>query len=297
MELGDIVDKLKANTQHIVVMLVLFVLCFNRWRLDTANNDIIVDQMTHSPAAYRLWTQFLLLFNENPFSFVALLAVIFAVTSAYLYWICPDNEKMVLFGFLTLVIMFGSLRQAPAYLLLLLAVTLREKDWSVLLVVPITAVKEHAGLIYIIFLFSTKKYKEAVAASILWGATYAAIHLIIGPVSAYIPPDAPEMAITTPILTLDPYILRLSLPTHWKNWANIFGNVLMAVLLVNDRKESLVFLLNLPIITFFGIFYESQLWLMPAIAVIFGRMQLTGLSLKDLKLFHLERVDSEMQTA
>jgi len=132
-------------------------------------------------------------------------------------------------------------------------------------------VKEHAGLVYIIYLVSVKKYKEAAGVAVLWSATYFLIRLIVGPLDFYMPKD-PAWFVTTPILTLDPYLIRLfPMSLRWANWLSIVSIVSLCLLFLRDRTEVFMILANLPIIIIFGMFYEAQLWFMVIVAIVYKR--------------------------
>ena len=264
-----VIDKLRENITGLTIIFVFWVFCFNKWQKVTEFNDKWIEALAHPPSAYRLWTQFLALFDQHPIAFVALVSITFASVATILYLLCPEKEKPILAAFLILVMWGSSIRQAPVFLVLAVAILLKNRDWSILMVIPMTMIKEHSGLIYVIYLVSTKKYKKAVIAGILWAITFVSIRVIIGPRDWYIPED-PTYLVTTPILTLDPYILRLG-PEKWMNWIKLAGDISLTIFLVKNRKEAFIFIANLPIIIIFGLFYESQLWLMPAIAVIFSR--------------------------
>ena len=244
-----------------VALSVLLVLCFMKWREHSPLNDTFIDVLQYSPNGYRLWTQFLIVFDQYPISFVALTYIIFAVTAWALYLGSRKEDRMMMFAWLFFVIYAGVVRQAPAFLLLGLAILLRGHKWSYLLVIPMTMVKEHAGLVYIIYLLAIRKYKEALGVGVLWAVTFFLVRLLIGPLDIY------AGSVITPILTLQPYIVRLT----WQTWLWIAGQVMLCVLFLKDRSEVLMVAANLPIITIFGLFFEPQLWLMVMVAIIYKR--------------------------
>ena len=247
-------------------MAVLMLLCYNNWKATSPYNDYIIDALQYNPSGYRLWTQFLIMLDQHPIAYVALVSLVFAVVSWFLYLGCREKDRMMMFAWLALVIYFASIRQAPAFLLLALAILLKEQRWSYLMVIPMVIVKEHAGIIYIFYLLSIKKYREAVGVGVLWTVTFVSLRLLIGPLDFWTPAD-PSLFVSTPILTLAPYIIRLT----WMKWLWVAAEVLLCVLFLRDRTEVFMVVANLPFITIFGLFYEPQLWLMVIVAIVYKR--------------------------
>ena len=259
-------ERLRDKGGSLVIMAVLLLLCYNRWKIDSPLNDIIIDFLQYNPNGYRLWTQFLIMLDQHPIAYVALTSIVFAMVSWALYLGCRKEDQMMLFGWLAMVLFFASIRQAPAFLLLALAILVRDVKWSYLMVIPMTLVKEHAGIVYVIYLLSIKRYREAVGVGVLWAVTFLSIRLLIGPLEFWTSPVTGE-TLYTPILTLMPYIARLT----WMKWIWIAAEVMLCVLFLKDRTEVFMVLANLPIITLFGLFYEPQLWLMVMVAIVYKR--------------------------
>lgn len=258
---------LRVYRQTIVILGMLLVLCYEQWNSLSAQNDYWVDALQYNPSGYRLWTQFLIMLDQHPISYVALVAIVFIPVSWFLYLNSPKDSRFMMFAWLAFTISQASIRQGPSFALLALAILLTSKKGSWLMVIPMTMVKEHAGLVYIIYLVAVKKYKTAVVVSILWVLTFFIIRVIVGEV-AWRPNPLTGEIVTTPILTLAPYIIRLA---KWKVQLYIIAEVLLCVMFLKDRTEVLMILLNLPIIVFFGLFYEPQLWLMMIVAIIYRR--------------------------
>lgn len=263
--------RLREYRDTIVYLAILLLLCYNRWQRETFSNDLIVTAIQYNPTGYRLWTQFLVMLDQNPLAYVALTSIVFAFVSWALYLGCDKEDRTMLFVWLVFVISWSSNRQSPAFLLLALAVLFRNSKWSYLLVVPMVLVKEHAGLVYIIYLIAFKKYKEAVLVAVLWGVTYLSVRLIVGPLDFYMPDD-PAYFVTTPILTLDPYLIRFfPILLNWKRWVWITAEIVLCLLFLERRTEVFMILANLPIIMIFGLFYEAQLWLMVMVVIVYKR--------------------------
>ena len=261
------IQRLRENRDSMVVMGILLALCYAKWRQQSPDNDYLIEALQYNPSGYRLWTQFLIMLDQHPIAYVAWTAIVFAVVSWCLYLGCRREDRMMMLGWLALVITFASTRQAPAFLLLAMVILLRDFKWSYLLVIPLTIAKEHAGLVYIIYLLSIKKYREAIGVSMLWAATFFSIRLLIGPLDYWVSPvygPSPP----TPFLTLEPYIVRLQEPMKWMLIVNV---IVLCILFLRDRTEVFMVLVNLPIITIFGFFYEPQLWLMIMVAIIYKR--------------------------
>jgi len=259
--------RLRNNRDSLVIMGILLALCYVKWRALSPSNDYLIDSLWYNPSGYRLWTQFLIMLDQHPIAYVAWVSIVFAVVSWCLYLGCKEEDRMMMLGWLALVILSSSILQAPAFLLLALAILLRESKWSYLMVIPMTIVKEHVGLVYIIYLLSTKKYREAIGVSVLWVVTFLSIRLLIGPLDFWVSPFWGE-ALPTPILTLEPYIIRLSLLDRQ---ILIVAEIVLCILFLRDKIEICMVLANLPIITIFGLFYEAQLWLPIMVAVIYRR--------------------------
>lgn len=261
------IARLRDNGDSVVIMGVLLALCYMKWREWSPSNDYLIEALRHNPSGYRLWTQFLITLDQHPIAYVAWTSIVFAVVSWYLCLECRCEDRMMMLGWLALVISIGSIRQAPAFLLLALAILLRDSSWSYLLVIPMTIAKEHAGLVYIIYLLSIRKYREAIGVGVLWAVTFLSIRLLIGPLDFWISPVYGE-ALPSPILTLEPYIIRLA---RWHIQVLIVAEVALCVLFLRDKTEVFMVLANLPIITIFGLFYEPQLWLMIMVAIVYKR--------------------------
>jgi len=261
------ISRLRKNRDSLVIMGILLALCYTKWRALSPCNDYLIESLQYTPAGYRLWTQFLIMLDQHPIAYVAWVSIVFAAVSWCLYLGCRKEDQMMMFGWLALVILSSSILQAPAFLLLALAILLGGSKWSYLMVIPMTIVKEHVGLVYIIYLFSIRKYKEAIGVGVLWAVTFLTIRLIIGPLDFWVSPFYGE-ALPTPILTLAPYIIRLSLVN---NQVLIVAEIVLCVLFLRDRIEVLMILANLPIIVTFGLFYEAQLWLPIIVAIIYRR--------------------------
>jgi len=271
MKWSSYLHRLREHRNNIVYLAILLLLCYNRWKKETFFNEIIVESLSYYPNGYRLWTQFLIMLDQNPIAYVALVSIVFAFVSWALYLGCEKEDRIMLFAWLVFVIYWSSNRQAPAFLLLALAILYKSSKWSYLLVVPMVIVKEHAGLVYIIYLISIKKYKEAAGVIVLWLGTYFVIRLIVGPLEVWMPED-PAYYFTTPILTLDPYIVRFfPVSLNWSSWLFIASEILLCLFFLRDRTEVFMVLANLPIIAMFGFFFEAQLWLMMVVAIVYKR--------------------------
>ena len=259
--------RLRDNRDSLVIMGVLLALCYTKWRALSPCNDYLIDSLQYNPAGYRLWTRFLIMLDQHPIAYVAWISIVFAAVSWCLYLGCMEKDRMMMFSWLALVILSSSILQAPAFLLLALAILSGDSKWSYLMVIPMTMAKEHAGLVYIIYLFSVRKYKEAIGVSALWAVTFLSIRLLIGPLDFWVSPVWGE-ALPTPILTLEPYIIRL---TNMDRQILIVAEIVLCILFLRDRTEVLMVLANLPIITIFGLFYEAQLWLPVMVAIVYKR--------------------------
>lgn len=242
--------KVRDNRDVLVIMGVLLVLCFDKWKIWSPQNDELIGFLQHTPNRYRLWTQFLIMLDQHPLGYIALVSIVFAVASWYLCLGCRKEDRMMMFAWLTFTISGGSVRQAPAFVLLALAILLRDQRWSYLMVIPMTLVKEHAGLVYIIYLFSIKRYREAVGVGTLWAVTFLSVRLLIGPLDLWVSPS---------FLTLETYILKLGNLSYWLRWASIVAEIMLCIVFLRDRIEVFMVAANLPIITVFGLFYEPQL--------------------------------------
>ena len=258
--------RLRDNRDSVVVMGVLLLMCYMKWRELSPHNDYLIEALRYNPSGYRLWTQFLIMLDQHPIAYVAWSAIVFAVVSWCLYLGCRSEDRMMMLGWLALVITFSSIRQGPAFLLLAIAILLKDSKWSYLFVIPLTIAKEHAGLVYIIYLLSIKKYRKAIVVSMLWAVTFLSIRLLVGPLDFWVTPEGTSTI--TPILTLGPYIIKLAQQT---TLLLIASTIVLCVLFLRDRTEVFIVLANLPIITIFGLFYESQLWLMAMVAIIYKR--------------------------
>lgn len=262
----SLLERLRDRRDSLVSLAVLLLLCFFKWRENSPFNAIIIESTQYIPDAYRLWTQFLVMLDQNPIAYVALTSIVFAVVSWSLYLGSREKDRTMMFAWLVFVIYFASVRQAPAYLLLALAILLREYKWSLLLVVPMVLVKEHAGLVYVFYLLAAKKYREAIGVGILWAVTFVSLRLLIGPVGFFVPSD-PTLFVSTPIFTLAPYLVRIT----WMKGLWVAGEIMLCALFLKDRTEVFMVLANLPVIAIFGLFYEPQLWLMVMVAIVYKR--------------------------
>jgi len=261
-------EWVRANLQHFLVIALFWAFAYTRWQTMTFQNEAIIQQLHYNPHIYRLWTQLLIFLDGAPCSFATLVSVAFALTATLLYLVCPTKDRLILASFLLFVAASGSMRQAPVYLILAIAIMYQDHFLTPALAVPLTIIKEHAAIVLIIALLTCREYKQALLTLVFFGSTFLLIRVVVGPSEFFSPPTAPEYAVQTPIISLAPYILRLQ---TWHNWALLAAALGLTTLLVQDRREVGLFALNLPVILVFGLVFESQLWLMPAIAVIFGR--------------------------
>ena len=157
MSLNDVtcrLDWVRANLQHFLCVGLFWTFAYARWQTMTFQNEAIIQQLHYNPHIYRLLTQLLISLDGTPFSFATLVSVTFALTATLLYLVCPPKDRLVLASFLIFVAASGSMRQAPVYLILALAIMYQSHFLTPVLAVPLAIIKEHAAIVLIIVLLT-----------------------------------------------------------------------------------------------------------------------------------------------
>lgn len=231
-QLYALLHKLKERFAAVTVCLML---AYMVWR----NLDLNLSYFAAAPNRYRMFTQVLLALNDIPLSFTTLLCLSWGLSMAVLC-LMVENEKQILLVLVWGVLMAvgGAVTSGPMYPILYQLSVTRNPRY----LVPLALLKDHALILGVLFLLlhGVKAWKWI----LISGGIFLSVFLIIGIV--------PYAVGAAPLIT----------PVH--ALINVGGHILpligVATLLLLSPFNRLLFLLNVPIVFLFGLFWEPQLW-------------------------------------
>lgn len=251
------------NREHLAKLGFIFLLWYITFRAGQTLHGIILDYMQFAPNCFRLWDQALICLHDRPFSYITLATSVWVLSILGTWFLIRPDEMD------TLALIIGTVsaslyfyvRQAPQYLLLSVMVISGNPVFLFLLV----PVKEYAAIVGVLYLFVYRR--ESIRyRTILWivlaGLLYLGIRQIIGFVP-YAPGDVQPVTLWYVLAQL-PVLMEYIL-------LRCVSILIMLVLVARDRRDVLFLFLCGVFVFMFALFWEVQLWLVPAVVIMAER--------------------------